>query len=259
MTSETPDPTTRFSNRVTDYTRSRPSYPAALITLLESEVGLAPGRTVADVGSGTGILTGLLLETGCRVIGVEPNDEMRGAAEARLGGHPEYQSVPGTAEDTGIAENSVDVVTAAQAFHWFDVKKSSQEFRRILRQKGWVVLVWNRLRAEDNQFSGGYERFLEEWGRGYTEVRASWDVEASLAELFGEGPVERGLFPNPRPLDFEGLRSRFLSSSYAPSRDDPQVPAAAAALRRLFDRHALDGTVTMAYDTKVYYGRLDER
>ena len=188
MTSETPDPAARFSNRVADYARARPSYPSELMNLLESEVGLARGCTVADVGSGTGILTGLLLETGCRVIGVEPNDEMRGAAEARLAGHPEYQSIPGTAENTGIAENSVDVVTAAQAFHWFDVARSAREFRRILRQKGWVVLVWNRRRVADTAFSGGYERFLEEWGRGY---------------------------------------------------------------------HASDGTVTMAYDTKVYYGRLD--
>jgi hypothetical protein len=113
--------------------------------------------------------------------------------------------------------------------------------------------------VEHTEFSGDYERFLEEWGRGYEEVRASWDVEASLTQLFGEGPIQRGQFPNPRPLDFGGLQSRFLSSSYAPSRDDPQVPAASAALKRLFEDHALDGTVTMAYDTKVYYGRLDER
>jgi len=128
MTSETPDPTTRFSNRVTDYTRARPSYPTELITLLESEVGLGPECTVADVGSGTGIFTGLLLETGCRVIGVEPKDEMRGAAEARLGVHPECQSIPGTAEETGLAEHSVDVVTAAQAFHWFEVKNALGSF-----------------------------------------------------------------------------------------------------------------------------------
>lgn len=258
MTSETPDPTIRFSNRVTDYVRARPSYPTELIELLRAEIGLGPERTVADIGSGTGILTGLLLDSKCRVIGVEPNDEMRGAAEARLGALAAFQSVAGTAENTGLPEHSVDVVTAAQAFHWFDVERSSREFRRILRREGWVALIWNRRRVGDNAFLEGYERFLEEWGRGYEKVRESWNVEASLADVFGGGQVHRRRFPNEQLLDFEGLKSRFLSSSYAPSRDDAQAPAASAALRRLFDDHAPGGTARMTYDTDVYYGRLHD-
>lgn len=256
MTSPTPDPTLRFSNRVTDYSNARPSYPAPLIDLLRTEFGLGPACTVGDVGSGTGILTDLLLETGCRVIGVEPNEKMREAAEARLGTHEAFQSVPGTAENTRLPDDSVDVVTAAQAFHWFDVEKAAREFRRILRHGGGVALIWNLRQVDGSEFLRGYERFLEEWGRGYADVRASWAVTASVARLFDNNQTHESRFPNEQILDFEGLRSRFLSSSYAPSRDDVHLPEASTALKRLFDDHAEDGVVRMSYDAVVYYGRL---
>ena len=251
----TPDSTTRFSDRVTDYTRARPSYPAALIELLVAELGLRPGRTAADVGSGTGIFTRLLLETGCRVIGVEPNDKMRAEAEASHGRHAAFQSVARTAENTGLPDDSVDVVTAAQSFHWFDVEASSLEFRRILRREGWIALLWNLRQVEGSAFLRDYESFLEEWGRGYAEVRASWAVAGSVARLFGDVKHQESRFSNEQILDFERLRGRFLSSSYAPSRDDAGLPAASTALRRLFDDHELDGAVRMTYDVVVYYGR----
>ena len=264
MTSDTPDSTppdstTRFSNRVTDYDLARPSYPKELIDLLRTETGLGPERQVADIGSGTGIFTSLLLDTGSQVIGVEPNDAMRQAAEARLGKHAAFRSIAGTAEDTGLPEASVDVVTAAQAFHWFDLGKSSREFRRILRREGCAALIWNRRHVGTSAFLEAYEGFLEEWGRNYADVRAKWNVQDFEAQLFGGGKVHESHFPNEQRLDFEGLQSRFLSSSYAPSRDDARAPAALAALRRLFDDHALNGTVRMAYDAVVYYGRVETR
>ena len=239
-----------------DYVRARPSYPTELIALLREELGLGPGCTVADVGSGTGILTSLLLGTGSRVIGVEPNDAMREAAEALLGKHPEFQSLAGTAEDTGLPGDSVDVVTAAQAFHWFDVEKTSREFRRILRREGAVALIWNLRQPEDTPFLEAYENFLEEWGRDYADVRASWKAEASVARFFGQEEHLLRRFPNEQVLDCEALEARFLSSSYAPPRDDAKGPAALAALQRLFHDHAVDGTVRMTYDTRVYYGPL---
>ena len=246
-----PDSTLRFSNWVPDYQRARPSYPTGLITLLRDEIGLGPGCTVADVGSGTGILTGLLLDTGSRVIGVEPNDAMREAAEALLGQRSEFQSVAGTAEDTGLPADSVDVVTAAQAFHWFDVEKTSREFRRILRREGAVALIWNHRHSGENTFLRAYERFLGEWGRGYTDIRASWAAEASVARFFGQEEILHRRFPNEQVLDREEFEARFLSSSYAPSRDDAKGPAALSALRRLFHDHSVDGTVRMTYDAQV--------
>ena len=251
-----PDPTLRFSNRVRDYKRARPSYPAELIELLRDELGLGPGRIVADVGSGTGILTGLLLDTGSRVIGVEPNDAMRAVAEALLGRRTEFRSVAGTAEDTGLPADSVDVVTAAQAFHWFDVEKASGEFQRILKREGGVALIWNSRHLGGTAFLQAYERFLVEWGRGYTDIRASWDADASIARFFGHEEILHRRFPNEQILNYEGLEARFLSSSYAPPRDDAKGSATLSALRRLFRDHSPDGTVRMTYDAQVYYGRV---
>ena len=250
------DPTVRFSNRVRDYVRARPSYPSELITLLQNEIGLGPGCTVADVGSGTGILTGLLLDTGSRVFGIEPNDAMREAAETALGQHPGFQSVAATAEHTGLPDDSVDVVTAAQAFHWFDVEETAREFRRILKREGAVALIWNLRHPGSSAFLRAYERFLEEWGRGYATVRASWGTEDDVARFFGQAEIQHRRFPNEQVLDYEALEARFLSSSYAPPRDDTQLPAASTALHRMFDEHASGGTVRMTYDAEVFYGRF---
>jgi SAM-dependent methyltransferase len=170
--------------------------------------------------------------------------------------HPEFQSVAGTAEDTGLPTDSVDVVTAAQAFHWFDVEKASREFRRILREEGTAALIWNVRDAGGTQFLNAYEHLLEEWGSGYTDVRASRKAEESIVRFFGQGEILRGNFPNEQVLDHEAFEARFLSSSYAPPRDDARGPAALSALRRLFHDHAVDGAVRMTYDAQIFYGPL---
>ena len=137
------DPTRRFTNRVANYARYRPGYPPAVLTCLRDECGLSPGSTVADVGSGTGILTELFLANGNHVYAVEPNEAMRQAAELSLAHYPGFTSVDGRAEATTLADDSVDFVTAGQAFHWFDAAASRVEFNRILRPGGYTALVWN--------------------------------------------------------------------------------------------------------------------
>src|SRR5215469_16795520 len=132
----------RFSNRVTDYARYRPSYPPELLDLLRMECGLQHEQNIADIGSGTGLLTKLFLENGNRVFGVEPNGEMRSAGEEVLRGYPNFTSIDGSAEATTLADSSVDFISAGQAFHWFDVELARGEFRRILKPGGWVVIVW---------------------------------------------------------------------------------------------------------------------
>lgn len=142
------DPKQRFSSRVENYEKYRPSYPAAVIDTLRGECGLSSRSTIADIGSGTGLFSRLFLDFGCRVFGVEPNPDMRAAGERVLSAYPRFTSLDGSAEATGLAVGSVDFAAAGQAFHWFDPPRARDEFARILRPGGWVVLAWNERRLD---------------------------------------------------------------------------------------------------------------
>ena len=253
------DPTSRFSSRVADYVKYRPGYPAAVLRLLEEECGLTPTSVVADVGSGTGLLSELFLKNGNRVYGVEPNREMREAGERMLAPYANFVSVDGRAEATTLDEGSVDFVTAGQAFHWFEPAAARREFARILRGGGWVVLVWNDRRTAGTPFLEEYERLLLEYGTDYAAVSAKYMEESALSTLFGAPEVNAprtATFDNEQVFDFDGLRGRLTSSSYAPqpghSRFDPMI----RALEDLFRRHERDGRVVVTYDAKVFYGRV---
>jgi SAM-dependent methyltransferase len=245
----------RFSDRVDDYVRYRPSYPDALLDLLVVEGGLGPGCVVADIGSGTGILTRRLLERGGPVVGVEPNRAMREAAERALAGHPRFTSIEGSAESTGLEAASVDAITAAQAFHWFDPAATRAEFSRILRPHGIVALVWNQRR--DSPLNRDYEAMLEDLAPEYRNVRerdrASVD---KVAAFFAPSTPHFATFDNEQRFDEAGLRGRLTSSSYAPKAGDPLHDAILHRLAGVFAAHSRSGFVTLPYDTIVWYGRL---
>jgi SAM-dependent methyltransferase len=252
------DPTRRFSDRVADYVRYRPGYPEALLRALVEGAGLGSDSAVADVGSGTGISTELLLRTGCRVFAVEPNAEMRAAAEERLGGEPRFRSVAGTAEATGLPDGSVDLVAAGQAFHWFDRGRFRSECLRILRpppEGGRVALFWNARRTDSTPFLRAYEELLRRFGTDYERVDHLRLGPADFDPFFG-GPYESRRFPNEQAFDFPGLRGRLLSSSYTPGPGHPDHEPMLEELRRLFDRHQEDGRVRFEYDTELHLGRL---
>ena len=250
------DPTSRFSDRVQDYVRWRPGYPQEVLEALRTDLGLQPGHVVADVGSGTGLLSRLFVENGYVVYGVEPNREMAAVAEADLGGTGRFHSVDGRAEATSLRDRSVDLVTAGQAFHWFKVPESRAEFRRILRPGGAVALVWNLRRLDSTPFLRDYEAFLHRWSNDYEEVSAQYAREESLRGLFGETGWTERRFDSAQHFDFEGLRGRLLSSSYTPKEGDPRREAMLAALPAVFEPHARDGRVAFEYDTRVFMGRL---
>jgi SAM-dependent methyltransferase len=250
------DSTRRFSSRVEDYVRYRPGYPEELISLLREECGLTSESVVADVGSGTGILSEMFLRNGNPVFGVEPNREMREAGERLLVAYPGFMSVAGTAEVTTLPNSSVDFVTAGQAFHWFDPDRAREEWLRILRPGGWAVIVWNDRRSEGTPFLEGYEALLLRYGTDYERVTHRQFDEERLRAFFGQGGCEERVFGNEQVFDFEGARGRLLSSSYTPEAGHPDYEPMLEELKRIFDAHQEDGKVRVEYDTRVYFGQL---
>lgn len=252
----TTPPTQRFTDRVADYVRYRPGYPAEVVTTLRDACGLNAGAVVADIGSGTGISTELLLRAGCRVYAVEPNAAMRAAAEAALAAkYPAFSSVAGTAEATTLSPASVDWVVAAQAFHWFDVVACRVEWRRILRPPARVALLWNN-RREDTPFLAAYEALLHRYAVDYERVKhQNVEADGRLQALFAPGWTVR-TFSNVQRLDFDGLAGRLRSSSYMPTPAQPRFGELLQALRALFDAHAHAGVVDFAYETRLYVGTV---
>ncbi|PXW27650.1 class I SAM-dependent methyltransferase [Paraburkholderia caballeronis] len=249
------DSTRRFSDRVADYVKYRPTYPREVVTFVHAECAVAPGAPVADIGAGTGISARLFLDAGHPVFAVEPNAAMRAAADAWLAGFPAYRSVAGTAEATTLDAASVDLVIAAQAFHWFDKAGARREFARILKPRGAIALFWNSRLLEGSAFLTGYEALLQRYCPDYARVAESYPDDAAMADWFGDGFEHRTVFPNAQWLDFDGLKGRLMSSSYAPKAGDPHHEPMLAALRELFDATARDGRVNFEYETRVYAGR----
>jgi SAM-dependent methyltransferase len=249
------DPRARFSGRAADYARARPRYPAALVATLRRAIRLCTDHVIADVGSGTGISAEPFLENGNTVHCIEPNAEMRRIAEQRLASHPRFRSVDGAAEATGLPDATVDVVLAAQAFHWFDRERARREFHRILRSPGWLVLVWNTRRTDGTPFLRAFEDLLRRFGTDYAQVRHDNIRAEEIAGFFG-GPHRRCALPNQQVLDLDGLLARVRSASYMPAPGHPRYAPMVAALERLFAAHQQDGRVTIEYETEVFLGRL---
>lgn len=235
---------TRFSDRVADYVKYRPGYPDAAIDAIIATVS---PKTIADLGSGTGISARPFVKRGIEVIGVEPNAEMRTAAEG-------FRSVDGTAEKTGLPDESVDMVLAAQAFHWFDAAGARAEMRRITKPPHWVVLMWNE-RMTDTAFLRDYEAALHEHGIDYDKVDHR-NVDRERLVAFFRAPFDTIEFQNAQRFDRAGFVGRALSSSYVPQKGHPKHDAMMRALDRIFTQHAVDGFVDFRYLTFVHVGQL---
>jgi SAM-dependent methyltransferase len=245
----------RFSNRVADYLRYRPSYPAAVIELVRGECGLRPGHVIADVGSGTGFLSELFLKSGNRVYGVEPNEAMRQAGEEYLASFDGFTSVNGSAEATTLDDASADFVTAGQAFHWFEPERTRAEFQRILRPQGWVVAVWN-FREMETPFARAYEDILVKYGTDYTRVRDSYPQGHDIQSFYLDEKFLQHTLPNVRLLDWDALAGLLRSGSYVPQEGHANFAPMMEALRELFRTYQEDGRVRMEFTTHLYAGRL---
>ena len=245
----------RFSSRINDYIKYRPGYPSQIVELLKNECNLTPNSVFADIGSGTGKLTELFLADGNLVFGVEPNTGMRSAAEQILKAFPNFKSIDGNAESTSLEDSSIDLITAGQAFHWFDPDKFKLEAKRILKPTGWVVLTWNARKLVSTPFLEDYEKLLITFGTDYQDIRHE-KAEELIPKFFSSRSWKAAVFPNEQVFDFEGLKGRVRSSSYTPEPGHPRFEPMIEELKNVFDRHQKNGSVIFEYDTKVFYGQL---
>jgi SAM-dependent methyltransferase len=248
-------PTERFSSRVETYVRFRPSYPKGVIDVLRDECGLSSESVVADIGFGTGLFTRLLLENGNRVFGVEPNPDMRRAGEEYLAAFANFTSVGGTAESTTLPDHSVDLITSAQAAHWFKRGEAVREFQRILKPSHYVVLIFNDRQVKGSAFADDYESLVVKYGTDYSEVQRLGHIFEG-DDFFAPFKCEKRVLPNHQDLDYPALEGRLLSSSYAPQRGEPSCEPMLADLRRMFYKHQRSSLVRMKYDTNIYFGNL---
>ncbi len=248
------DPLARFSNRVDDYIRYRPGYPRELVTWLRETIGLSPDWAVADVGSGTGLLSLRFLEIGCRVYGVEPNASMRAAAERAFAHNARFVSVAGSAETTTLPDHSIDLVGAGQAFHWFEPVATRREWRRVLKPDGWATVVFNSRLIEATPFMRAYDQYLHDHAVDYTGVDHRRALPERLLAFFGN--YREGRFPFSLRHRYDDVRGLSMSSSYVPAPGHPKHAAFFAELRELFDAHAVDDVVEFPYETEAYVGHV---
>jgi SAM-dependent methyltransferase len=237
---------------VADYRRWRPSYPPEIVDFLVEQTRLTSDWAIADIGSGTGLLSRLFLDHGNRVFGVEPNREMRQAAEELCGENALFTSVAGSAEETTLAAESVELVAAGQAFHWFDPHRTRIELERILKPSGWVTLIWNDRRKTSTPFLRAYEQLLLTLATDYRQVDHTRIGRSEIESFFGPGDVITATFDNRQSFGFKGLEGRLLSSSYAPAAGHPSHEPMLESLRSIFDAYQIEGRVLFEYDTQVY-------
>ncbi|MBV9215541.1 MAG: class I SAM-dependent methyltransferase [Acidobacteria bacterium] len=245
----------RFSSRVADYVKYRPTYPQEVVPFLTMTCDLRPDSVVADIGAGTGISSRRFLENGNKVFGVEPNAAMRSAAIEYLKDFSRFTPIGGTAEATTLRDASVDMIVAGQAFHWFDSEETKTEFRRILKPHGFVVLMWNERQLDATPFLIDYEALLKRYSTDYEVVRHDRYSEDVIREWFGH-EVGMAAFANKQVLDFQGLKGRALSSSYVPGAGQAGHEELLRDLQALFAKHARNDKIEILYDTNLYYSRI---
>jgi ubiquinone/menaquinone biosynthesis C-methylase UbiE len=245
------DNTKRFSNRVEDYIKYRPTYPNEMINVLKKELGLTKDKVIADIGSGTGISSIPFLKNENRVFGIEPNTEMREAQEQILKQFSNFTSINGTAEETNLDNNSVDLIFCAQAFHWFDKEKSKKEFSRILKENGNLVFVWNS-RSTKTEFQIEYEQILYNNIEEYKNVNHRNIEELDIEKFFNPKTMIMIELENEQTFDLDGLKGRLQSSSYCP-KDGSDYKNIMNEIENLFIKYQNNNLITFHYETKIYF------
>ncbi|OKH22464.1 class I SAM-dependent methyltransferase [Chroogloeocystis siderophila] len=245
------NPLTRFSDKATDYAKYRPSYPSEAIDVIFKGLDTSQAL-VADIGAGTGISARLLAQRGVQVIAIEPNAAMRQMAEL----HQLVEFREGTAESTNLPNNSVNLVTCFQAFHWFNPESSLQEFHRILKPSGRLALVWND-RDHQDTFTAEYSRLVREASNNHPAESRLKSVEPLFANPYFVN-IQEDKFAYKQELDLPGLIGRALSVSYIPNEELAKQQLI-ANLQQLYYLSCNDqGIVYMSYCTSVYLASANQ-
>ncbi|MHA1984446.1 MAG: methyltransferase domain-containing protein [Candidatus Hodarchaeales archaeon] len=250
-------PTERFSDRVKNYIKFRPSYPNEIIKILERETNFTKDCIVADVGSGTGILSELFLSLGNQVYCIEPNNEMRNAAEELLNQYSNFRSIDGTAEKTNLNNNSIEIIVSGQAFHWFNIPMAKQEFKRILKPNSSVILMWNSRKKSGTQFSKEYEKLINNYSDDYKKVAHYNLKETDIKTFFKEESYKTFELKNKQIFSFNGLKGRLFSSSYMPNESSEYYSNIVTDLRKIFNKYSENDEVIFEYRTEIHLGKLD--
>ncbi|MCZ4243553.1 class I SAM-dependent methyltransferase [Pedobacter punctiformis] len=245
--------TTRFSKRSNDYQKYRPSYPEAVVTYLEQTIGLNKDSKIADIGSGTGIFSALLLKHGYALKGIEPNEDMRLHAENRLSHYDYFESVDGTAEETGLDNQSIDLITAAQSFHWFDIPRVKEEFYRIAKPGAHVLLIWNILQ-DRTDFLKEYQALKAKYAPDVVHPHRA-NLE-NIQDFFKPHELTIQNLYHSQNLDKTSLKGYLLSFSTVPLFDHPDYDSMIEELEILFDQHEHNGQVKMEYETRLYLAQI---
>jgi SAM-dependent methyltransferase len=250
------DPTKRFSDRVDNYVKYRPGYPDEVIAFLQEECNLSGDSAIADIGSGTGIFTKLLLDKGYKVYAVEPNADMQQAAKEYLGENKNFIPTDGSAEATNLPSNSIDLIVCAQAFHWFNNEKTQAEFKRILKVDGKAALIWNNRLAEADDFSIAYENLLKQDSIDYNKVNHRNVSDIDFKAFFHDGEYKAVKYPNVQVFDEAGFLGRAFSSSYVPAEGTASGEKFREILKDIFARYNENGKVSFHYQTEIYLGKV---
>jgi SAM-dependent methyltransferase len=230
-----------FGSAAELYERARPSYPEDAVAWLIERTGMGPSTTVADVGAGTGKLTRLLVRSGARVIAVEPVAEMRALIR-------EAEAVDGTAEELPFADGSVDVVTVAQAFHWFDFDRAIPEIARVLRRAGKLALVWNMRDLADPLQRDVEDLLAPLRAEVPLQQQGTWRDPIAQSPLFGAGEVREFRFEQ-RFTD-DHLCDRVASTSFVAAMPPVARDALLARVRAL--TVGLEQPFPFPYKTEVH-------
>ncbi len=248
------DPTKRFTDLVENYVKYRPGYPDEVIDFLQSECQLSKNSVIADIGSGTGIFTNMLLQKGYKVYAVEPNQAMQQAAKQWLGSNENHIAVDATDAATTLPAKSIDLIVSAQAFHWFNDERTHVEFKRILKDNGKAALTWNNRLPDVDDFSRAYEDLLKKDSIDYNKVNHRQINDIDFKAFFKDGEYKQVNFNNVQVFDEDGLMGRAFSSSYVPPQNSAAGETFRGLLKAIFAKYSVNGKVSFQYQTEIYIG-----